>query len=113
VSGAAEHCVHGVAQCLFQPVATQLAAVLHVADGRFDGTSALDYPLEGTMVDAGRYRLATDNLWYCYVEKCGISCAWKPPLNLQGKGQSYGLFLQIQHRSISPKTAWMLGFRYI
>jgi len=49
LAGAAEHCVHGIAQCSFESVAPRLAVVLHVANGRFDGASALDHRLEMTM----------------------------------------------------------------
>jgi hypothetical protein len=34
--------MHGIAQCPYEPVASQLAIVLHVADGRFNGASVLD-----------------------------------------------------------------------
>ena len=48
VSGAAKHCMHGITQWPFEPVAPQLAIILHVADGRFDSASALDHRLEAT-----------------------------------------------------------------
>jgi hypothetical protein len=48
VSGAAKHGVHGISQCPFEPVAPQLAVVLHVGDGRFNGASARDHRREAT-----------------------------------------------------------------
>jgi hypothetical protein len=41
--------------------------------------------------------VATGSLACCCAGKYGVSCAWKPPPNLQGKGQLYWLLLQIQH----------------
>ena len=48
MTGAAEHGMHGITQRSLEPVAPQFAIGLHVADGRFDGTSALDHRLEAT-----------------------------------------------------------------
>ena len=46
--GAAKHCMHGIAQWPFEPVAPQLAVVLHVADGGFNRASELNHRLEAT-----------------------------------------------------------------
>ena len=48
VPGTAKHCMHGIAQCPFEPIAPRFAVVLHVADGRFDGAAALDHRLKAT-----------------------------------------------------------------
>src|SRR4051812_6413072 len=53
--------------------------------------------LEGSIGGSVCKCVSTGNLEYCYSGKYGVSCAWKPPPNLQGKGQLYWLFRQIQH----------------
>lgn len=40
--------MHDIAQCSFEPVVAEFAVILHVANGEFDGVSALDYRFETT-----------------------------------------------------------------
>lgn len=48
MSGAAKHGVHGIAQRSSEPFAPQLAVVLPLVDGRFNGASPLDNRLDAT-----------------------------------------------------------------
>jgi hypothetical protein len=43
VACAAQHCLHRVTECAFEPVAIEFSVCFHVADGRLDCASPLDH----------------------------------------------------------------------